>query len=138
MKSVRSRERQSASRPGQRERQPDDLSQDIPLSHSFISYLSENPGELARELVRPYLSYEQDLRAQFMTPNCEIDALANLTPVYDGHEASFKIRTLDRKKTDPQKIIMPLPEVALAEDGQLAIVPTLPDFEENFKAYTRG
>jgi hypothetical protein len=107
-------------------------------SSQFLSYLSSHPQTPTRELLQPYLSCETWLRQAFARGDGGIDDLANLVPVYDGHEGLFSIRTIDRQKADKEKYLMPLPDDKREADGALAITASLQEYRRNFEAFTHG
>ncbi|KAI0543598.1 ankyrin repeat protein [Xylaria curta] len=102
----------------------------------FLSHLSENPKTITRELLKPYLDYENWLRRAFMRDDAEIDNLANIVPIYDGYETEFKIRTIDRDTANPEKYIMPLSYPPRQEHGVLAITPSMEEYDLNFEGFS--
>ncbi|EMR83359.1 hypothetical protein ACHAPC_009894, partial [Botrytis cinerea] len=104
----------------------------------FLSLLSRFPRKSTRELVKPYLLYETWLRKAFAKPHAVVGGPEDLASIYDGHESSFKIRTIDRETTAAEKYIMPLKEREEELGGQLAIAGSLEIFRENFNAFTHG
>ncbi|GME30087.1 hypothetical protein DL765_002889 [Neofusicoccum parvum] len=105
-------------------------------SSQFLSRLSKHPRTPTRELLQPYLSYEAWLRKAFARGDAGIDPFANLVPVYDGHESSFKIRNIDRKTADEKKYLMPLHSYERQTDGEMAITKDLREYKKNFRAFT--
>ncbi|SPO07204.1 uncharacterized protein DNG_09898 [Cephalotrichum gorgonifer] len=104
----------------------------------FPSLLSKDTKTPARELVGPYLGYETALRKAFAADTSGIGDRANLVPVYDGHESSFVIRTVDREKGDGEKYLMPLRDQEREDEGSLAIAPSLEEYKKNVDAFTHG
>ncbi|KAH8806113.1 ankyrin repeat protein [Xylogone sp. PMI_703] len=121
---------------------PSTIADDAPIppkpSSQFLSHLSNNPRTSARELLQPYLAYETWLRKAFARGDAGIEGLANLVPVYDGHENSFKIRTIDRETADSEKYLMPLSDDELETGGAPAITTSLEEYQRNFEAFTHG
>lgn len=104
----------------------------------FISYLSEHLDALTRDLLQPYISYETQLRKDFMRADAEIDALANLVPIYDDRESQLTIRTIDRQASDSEKYLMPLKDDEQEREGRLAIASSIELYQNNFEGFTRG
>ncbi|KAI1271374.1 ankyrin repeat protein [Xylaria sp. FL0933] len=102
----------------------------------FLRHLSNHPQTPTRELLRPYLSFEAWLRKAFARGDLEIDGLTNLVPVYNGHEDSFRIRTIDYQTANREKYLMPLPDDKREEDGAPAIMTSLKEYRRNFDAFT--
>lgn len=107
-------------------------------SSQFISYLDKHPQTPTRKLLRPYLSYEAQLRQEFVRADTEIDDLANLVPIYNGQEDELKIRTIDRQVADSEKYLLPLKDHQREVDGSLSIAPSLEDYRTNFEGFTHG
>ncbi|KAI1454775.1 hypothetical protein F4805DRAFT_438391 [Annulohypoxylon moriforme] len=107
----------------------------------FLSYLyqdKKNKKIPTRELVKPYLVYENWLRYEFLRPDANIDDLVNLVPIYDGQEKSFKIRTIDYETADKDLYLMPLRGRQRENKPRLAIAESLEKYQENFNAFTHG
>jgi hypothetical protein len=107
-------------------------------SSDFLSRLSEHPKAPTRELLQPYLAYELRLRKAFAGGDAGPGGLANLVPIYDGHESSFNIRTIDRETGDGEKYLMSLPDGKREADGVPAIAASLDEYRKNFEAFTHG
>ncbi|KAI0884918.1 uncharacterized protein GGS22DRAFT_148152 [Annulohypoxylon maeteangense] len=110
-------------------------------SSQFISYLNqskENKRTPTRDLVKPYLLYENRPRYEFLRPNATIDALANLVPIYDGQESLFKIRTIDYEKADKDLYLMRLRGRQREKKPRLAIAKSFEAYQKNFDAFTHG
>jgi hypothetical protein len=104
----------------------------------FIRYLADNPNTPARDLLKPYLKYELWLRGVFAKGAVDPDRLANLVPIYAGHQGSLRLRLSDRSVNDPDKYIMPLLPEQRGVDGAPAIVPSLEEYKRNLSAFSHG
>ncbi|KAJ8059751.1 hypothetical protein OCU04_011391 [Sclerotinia nivalis] len=104
----------------------------------FLVHLSKHPDTPTRELLHPYLSYETWLRKVFAKQHTGLDSLVGLVSIYDGHESSFKIRTIDHQAAINDKYIMPLGKCEQELEGDLAIAGSIARFHENFEAFTHG
>jgi hypothetical protein len=104
----------------------------------FIRYLADNPNTPARDLLKPYFKYELWLRGVFTKGAVDPDRLANLVPVYAGHQDSLRLRLSDRRLNDPDKYIMPLLPDQRGVDGAPAIVPSLEEYKRNLSAFSHG
>ncbi|KAF2963293.1 hypothetical protein GQX73_g10283 [Xylaria multiplex] len=104
----------------------------------FLSYLSNHQNAETRKLLQPYLYYEAWLRTAFVRGYEGIDNFANIVPIYNGYEETFKIRAIDRERTDRGKYIMPLSDHAREEDSALAITASIEEYRRNFNAFSHG
>ncbi|KAI1636450.1 hypothetical protein F4809DRAFT_650578 [Biscogniauxia mediterranea] len=109
-----------------------------PNPSKFLLYLDQNRLTPTREVLEPYLSYEAQLRLEFMRSGSKIDDLANLTQIYNGQEDLFRIRTIDRRRANSEKYLLPLQDNQREVDGSLAIAPTLKEYQKNFSGFTHG
>jgi hypothetical protein len=107
-------------------------------SSEFLLRLGQYPDTPTRELLEPYLSYELWLRKAFKRDGTTLDGLANLVPVYRGHQDSFRVRNIDRQIADKSKYIMLLPKDEESVNGHLAITTSLEEYNNNFNAFTHG
>lgn len=73
-----------------------------------------------------------------MRADAEIDALANLVPIYDDRESQLTIRTIDRQASDSEKYLMPLKDDEQEREGRLAIASSIELYQNNFEGFTRG
>jgi hypothetical protein len=105
----------------------------------FLKHLGNNPTKPTRELLQPYLAYELWLRKGFTRGHPSTsDGLAGLVPIYDGCQNLLTIRGFDRQWDGETKYLMLLPEEKREEDGALAIVPSIDEYNKNFRAFTHG
>ncbi|KAF4119991.1 Ankyrin repeat [Geosmithia morbida] len=106
----------------------------VPPPSDFISYLSKNPDAQVRELIKPYLEYELELRRAFSQGGTGIDGLANLVQVFDGREDQFLPRASGRNGSDKDKFLMRLPRDKQAK----VIMDDFTQYERNFSAFTHS
>jgi hypothetical protein len=114
---------------------PDQMNQEGP---SIITELSENRKRPIKDILEPHLQREAELRKAFATGDSTIPKLANLVPLYNGREQELKTRNVDRELNSDDNYIMQLPDEKLRSEQELAIVPTLDDYQRNFRAFTHG
>lgn len=94
-------------------------------------------GRTTEDTLQPYLEYEADLRKAFARGDNEIDGLANLIPIYAGHERYLENRNGDREFGEGHdKYIMALPAKLRAPSDSLAIAVSLEEYWNNFQAFT--
>lgn len=101
-------------------------------------YQKENTNKATNDILIPYLEKEYELRKAFAAGDAGIDKLANLVPIYAGHEKNIKTRNVDRELNADDKYIMRLPEAKLQAEHAMAIVPSLEDYKRNFQGFTHG
>ncbi|EPS35574.1 hypothetical protein H072_11052 [Dactylellina haptotyla CBS 200.50] len=110
---------------------------------AFLEHIGENEGKPLRELVKPYLEYESNLRRLFaQEPDhpALVDNLVGLVPLYDGHDDKVKIQSRNIETESPEeqgRYIMTLDEEERKESGQRAIVDR-ETFIKNFTKFTEG
>ncbi|KAF3921066.1 hypothetical protein AA313_de0204793 [Arthrobotrys entomopaga] len=109
---------------------------------SFLSYIGQNEDKPLRELVKPYLEYESNLRrifAQEPTNEAIADNLVGLVPLYDGHDDNIKIqsRNLEAESEEVQGCYIMALEKERKESGVRAVVDQ-ETFLRNFDAFTEG
>ncbi|KAI1302747.1 ankyrin repeat protein [Xylaria venustula] len=109
----------------------------IPPSQ-FLSHLSDHQQIETRKLLQPYLAYEAWLRTAFARGAADIDNFANMVPIYNGCEHTFRIRTIDRETADGEKYIMPLLEDEREQNSALAITASIEQYQRNFNGFSHG
>ncbi|KAK6523146.1 hypothetical protein TWF694_006041 [Orbilia ellipsospora] len=115
----------------------------IPTEPSaFLSYIGQNEDKPLRELVKPYLEYESNLRRIFaQEPENEAiaDNLVGLVPLYDGHDDKIKIqsRNVEAESEEAQGCYIMGLEKERKKTGERAVVDQ-ETFLRNFDAFTEG
>lgn len=110
----------------------------------FIPYLSKHPDTPIGTLLEPFKAFEGELRKVYaQQPGHEIarDGVANLVPVFAGHEDKLKIRArcIETETEDEKsRFIMPLADEARKPSGVPAIVTSLKDFQNNFNLFSES
>ncbi|KAF3199269.1 hypothetical protein TWF106_003953 [Orbilia oligospora] len=109
---------------------------------SFLGHITANNGDKPlRELVQPYLEYENKLRSLFAQDpsNATLaDNTVGLVPIYAGEEASIKIQArVPRNEQDKSRYLMELDKLTRKKTGERAIVD-FEDFQRNFSIFTEG
>ena len=115
----------------------------VPAKHGdFVAFVKPFSNAVMRERLEPYMQYDAKLREVFaQEPQHPIvsDNTVNLTPVYNGHESGVTIRARNleiESNEEKEKYIMPLKDEDRKQDGAMAIVPTLKDFQTNFNVFS--
>ena len=103
---------------------------------NFLQYLDKNPLLSIKDARNPFDAFEEQLRSLFAQDptNCLIqDNLTNLIDLYNSKNPEVRYR--DAYYIDnPQQIVFPLQNHKPA--GELAIVPSLRNFGDNFNIFT--
>lgn len=114
---------------------------ELPPANDFLRELAQNPKKPTRELLRPHLKKEAELRKAFARGDSGLHKLANLVALFteDDHEQQqLKARNIDRELNQDDKYIMSLPSSKLQSEHQLATVSSLDEYRRNFDAFTHS
>ena len=110
----------------------------------FVEQAALRPETHPHELVAPYKDYESHLRklfAQQPRHPAVTDPLANVTPIFTGHEKALKVHARNpRAESQEQrdKYMMALGEEARRPSGSAAVVQSLKEFQTNFSVFSES
>ncbi|CEJ58295.1 hypothetical protein PMG11_06958 [Penicillium brasilianum] len=119
----------------------------VPVKHSnFVQYIQSHPETPIEDLVKPYNDFDASARKIFaQNPSHTLvkDNHANVVPLFDATTGStdIRIRARDLDSETPEqkeKYILPIPEEKRRLNGSPAVVPLLPEFQNNFTLFTEG
>jgi hypothetical protein len=108
----------------------------------FVTHLAKSPTKDVTDILQPYKKYETHLRELYaQEPGNAIleDSLLNAVPIFNGQESHLTIRARDLKAEDEvqrSKYIMPLGHKNRKEQGSMAVVPSMKDFQHQFNIFT--
>jgi hypothetical protein len=120
----------------------------VPAKHAdLVQYLQSHSSEPVRDLLRPYNEHDAVLREIFaQEPHhpAITDPLLNVVPLYDSNgdgSVDLRIRARDlcmESEDVKSKYLMPLNDEDRRPNGSAAVVPTLSEFQTNFKLFSEG
>lgn len=118
----------------------------VPVKHrDFLQYVQSKSNAPIGDLVKPYIEYDAVLRrvfAQEPSHPAIQDNYLNLVPLYDSAgstNASVRARDLDSEPPElKDKYILPLDAEDRKPNGSPAVVPSVPEFQNNFNIFTEG